>query len=70
MDELRTREIIAVAGGRGKAGALAAVLRSGVLDGLVTDENAAAELCEGNRDAAQARQRVLFDHGADRRQQR
>jgi DNA-binding transcriptional regulator LsrR (DeoR family) len=52
MDELHTRETIAVAGGQEKVSAIRAVLRSGVLDGLVTDENAAAELCEGTRDAA------------------
>jgi DNA-binding transcriptional regulator LsrR (DeoR family) len=50
--DLRGKEVVAIAGGRGKARAIAAVLRSGLLTGLVTDESTARRLVE--QTAAQA----------------
>lgn len=45
LDGLRGRDVIAVAGGRGKAPAIAAVLRTGIVSGLITDEGTARALC-------------------------
>lgn len=42
----RRREVVAIAGGRGKARAIDAVLKSGFLTGLVTDEATARRLVE------------------------
>ncbi len=42
--DLRGKEVVAIAGGRGKARAIAAVLESGLLTGLVTDEATARRL--------------------------
>lgn len=47
VDELRGRLIVAVAGGVEKLGALRAVLRSGLLTGLITDEATGRSLVEG-----------------------
>jgi len=44
MEDLKGREVIAVAGGAGKAKAILATLRSGVLNGLITDEPAARRI--------------------------
>lgn len=44
--DLRGKEVVAIAGGRGKARAIAAVLESGLLTGLVTDEATARRLVE------------------------
>lgn len=46
LESLRGREVIAVAGGPTKASAIAAVLRNGVVNHLVTDEVTAQELVE------------------------
>ena len=43
-DNLKNRRIVAVAGGRFKTPAIRAVLRSGFLSGLITDERTAVEL--------------------------
>ena len=47
IDELKDRMIVAVAGGAGKVEALRAVLRSGLLKGLITDEATGRSLVEG-----------------------
>ncbi|MEK0081591.1 sugar-binding transcriptional regulator [Benzoatithermus flavus] len=44
LEELKGRQIVAIAGGRGKARAIAAVLESGLLTGLITDEATAREI--------------------------
>ncbi len=44
LDRLRGRDVVAVAGGEGKAAAVAAVLRSGLLTGLITDAGTARRL--------------------------
>jgi DNA-binding transcriptional regulator LsrR (DeoR family) len=49
-DDLRGKEVVAIAGGRGKAWAIAAVLESGLLTGLVTDEATARRLVERRLD--------------------
>lgn len=43
-EEMPGRQVVAIAGGRNKARAIAAVLESGVLTGLITDEATAREL--------------------------
>ena len=43
-EDLRGKEVVAIAGGRGKARAIHAVLRSGLVTGLVTDEATARRL--------------------------
>ena len=43
LDDLRGRDVLAVAGGKYKADAIRAVLRSGVITALIVDE-ATAEL--------------------------
>ena len=43
-EEMPGRQVVAIAGGRNKARAIAAVLASGVLTGLITDEATAREL--------------------------
>jgi DNA-binding transcriptional regulator LsrR (DeoR family) len=45
-DDLRGKEVVAIAGGRGKARAIAAVLASGLLTGLITDESTARRLVQ------------------------
>jgi DNA-binding transcriptional regulator LsrR (DeoR family) len=44
LGRLRGRDVVAVAGGEGKAAAVAAVLRSGLLTGLITDAATARRL--------------------------
>lgn len=44
LEEMPGRQAVAIAGGRDKARAIAAVLESGVLTGLITDEATAREL--------------------------
>ncbi|MFO1049836.1 MAG: sugar-binding transcriptional regulator [Geminicoccaceae bacterium] len=44
LEEMPGRQVVAIAGGRNKARAIAAVLASGVLTGLITDEVTAREL--------------------------
>lgn len=46
LEELRAARLVAIAGGEPKADAILSVLRSGVLDGLITDEVTAARLVE------------------------
>jgi DNA-binding transcriptional regulator LsrR (DeoR family) len=43
-EELRGREVVAIAGGPQKAAAIAAVLRTGIVTGLITDEATAGRL--------------------------
>ena len=43
LDEMQGRQVVAIAGGREKARAIAAVLASGLLTGLITDEATARE---------------------------
>ena len=52
LDELRGRNVIAVAGGADKASAIRATLRSGLLSGLVTDETTARRVLEQGTVAA------------------
>lgn len=47
LASLRGRRIVALAGGQGKEAAVRAVLRSGLLSGLITDERTAAALVGG-----------------------
>ena len=47
LDDLRGREVLAVAGGLAKADAIRAVLRTGVVTALITDEATAAEVLAG-----------------------
>lgn len=44
LDDIRGRRAVAIAGGPGKVAAIRAVLRSGVLTGLITDERTARAL--------------------------
>jgi len=44
IEQLRGREMVAIAGGRSKMRAIRAVLRSGLLTGLITDEATARQL--------------------------
>ncbi|SHM41143.1 DNA-binding transcriptional regulator LsrR, DeoR family [Halomonas cupida] len=46
LDQLRHHHIVAVAGGMEKVNAILAVLRSGLLKGLITDENVARRILE------------------------
>ena len=55
--DLRAKEVVAIAGGRGKARAIAAVLKSGLLTGLVTDEATARRLVERELDRGPATER-------------
>lgn len=52
LDALRGREVIAVAGGAGKAAALDTALKSGIVTGLVTDENTARAMLGRGRERA------------------
>jgi DNA-binding transcriptional regulator LsrR (DeoR family) len=47
LEELRGREVVAVAGSLGKVEAIKAALSSGLLTGLIIDETAARSLVEG-----------------------
>jgi erythritol transport system ATP-binding protein len=49
LDSLRNRRIVAVAGGAVKIGAVRAVLASGLLSGLITDERTARAIVEMER---------------------
>jgi DNA-binding transcriptional regulator LsrR (DeoR family) len=49
LADLAGRQVIAIAGGRGKAAAIAAVLESRVITGLITDEATARELVAMDR---------------------
>jgi DNA-binding transcriptional regulator LsrR (DeoR family) len=44
LDELKGRKIVAIAGGSAKAAAIGAVLSSGLIHGLITDERTASRL--------------------------
>lgn len=63
LEELRGRQVVAIAGGRPKARAIAAVLESGLLTGLITDEATARELVLVGRTTASA---AAADRPADR----
>ena len=51
IEDLRGRDVVAVAGGSGKRDAILAALRSGVLTGLITDEVAAQQIVALEKDA-------------------
>jgi erythritol transport system ATP-binding protein len=51
LDRLKGRRIVAVAGGRIKTHALRAVLQSGLLSGLITDEHTARDIVEMDKPA-------------------
>jgi DNA-binding transcriptional regulator LsrR (DeoR family) len=53
LEELQGRQIVAIAGGHGKARAIAAVLESGLLTGLITDEATAREISAIGRAAVE-----------------
>lgn len=55
--DLAGKEVVAIAGGRGKARAIAAVLQRGLLTGLVTDEATARRLVERDLDREAANDR-------------
>ena len=44
LEELAGRQVVAIAGGRDKPRAIAAVLQSGLVTGLITDEATAREV--------------------------
>jgi DNA-binding transcriptional regulator LsrR (DeoR family) len=44
IDDLRGKEVVVIAGGHGKARAIDAVLATGVVTGLITDEATAQQL--------------------------
>ncbi|MBD8554874.1 sugar-binding transcriptional regulator [Rhizobium sp. CFBP 8762] len=46
-EDLATRRIVAVAGGKGKTRSILSILKSGLLSGLITDERTAQTLCLG-----------------------
>jgi len=53
LADLRGKEVVAIAGGQGKAHAIRAVLKSGILSGLITDESTAHRMVElGQRSPA------------------
>ncbi|WP_078059083.1 sugar-binding domain-containing protein [Tropicimonas marinistellae] len=54
LDILRTRRIVAVAGGRIKVEAIRAVLASGLLSGLIIDEHSARAIVDMDREAESA----------------
>lgn len=54
LDVLRRQHLVAVSGGRGKVHATLAVLRSGLLNGLVTDEFVARAILKDSLDGEQA----------------
>jgi DNA-binding transcriptional regulator LsrR (DeoR family) len=55
IDDLRGREVVAIAGGSGKARAIDAVLKSKVITGLITDEATARRLAQrGGASASRA----------------
>lgn len=54
LDDLRGREVVAIAGGRSKAAAIAAALRSGVVTSLITDEATASRIADAERSRAVA----------------
>ncbi|MEL6234707.1 MAG: sugar-binding transcriptional regulator [Pseudomonadota bacterium] len=51
LDELRGREVVAIAGGASKASAIQAALKSGILTGLIIDEATARGLVGAPHDA-------------------
>lgn len=55
LEDLAGRRIVAIAGGRGKAPAIAAVLESGLLAGLITDEATAREVLAIGRETAETK---------------
>jgi DNA-binding transcriptional regulator LsrR (DeoR family) len=58
LEEIKGRQVVAVAGGKGKARAIMAVLESRVITGLITDETTAkavVELVDGSRAATSAK---------------
>ncbi|WFR99114.1 sugar-binding transcriptional regulator [Rhizobium tumorigenes] len=48
LDAMKGRRIVAIAGGKNKVGAIAAVMKSGLLSGLITDERTAQALLRDN----------------------
>ena len=50
LDDLKGKSVVALAGGPAKHAAIEAVLKSGVLTGLITDERTAAALAGDARD--------------------
>lgn len=52
LDTLKGRRIVAVAGGAAKAGAIRAVLESGLLSGLIIDEHTARAIADMDRPGA------------------
>lgn len=56
LDDLKGRRIVAVAGGRIKIDAIKAVLESGLLSGLITDEHTARAIAEMDQPSQQAAQ--------------
>ncbi len=62
--DLRGKEVVAIAGGRGKARAIAAVLESGLSTGLVTDEATARRLAARMRGRSHAARRAPVEQPA------
>lgn len=61
LEEIKGRQVVAVAGGKGKARAIMAVLESRVITGLITDETTAkaiVELVDGGRAATSAKRGI------------
>lgn len=55
IEDLRGKEVVAIAGGQGKARAIDAVLHAGVATGLITDEATAERLVARSRNASGGR---------------
>ncbi len=56
---LRTHRIVALAGGTSKTRAISAVLKSGLLSGLITDEATASHLLQENPDKESASESAI-----------
>jgi DNA-binding transcriptional regulator LsrR (DeoR family) len=52
LEDLRGRQVLAVAGGKDKVGAIRAVLRSGVVTGLIVDEDTARRVAAADETAS------------------
>ena len=67
LEELPGRQVVAIAGGRDKPRAIAAVLQSGLVTGLITDEATAREVAALGAAGAVAG-RTSFDQQGDHRE--
>ena len=61
LDQLRSRRIVAIAGGTTKSAAISAVLNSGLLSGLIIDEHAARTIADQQPPTAPSTDTETFD---------